>query len=705
MDRLLPLLRTPLACACAAALSPLPALAQTTLASLPAVTISAEDGSGAPLAPSLQAERARLERVPGGTNLVTPQQEARLATLRDALDYQPGIVIQDFFGATDQPRLNIRGSGIQSNPLNRGVLLLQDGLPLNEADGSFIIGLLEPRNAALVSVRRGANTLTPGATTLGGELDFQSLTGADERARVRSEYGSFGRRALQAALGQAGQGWDGRISASADRYDGWRHHSASRRDALQANLGWKNGTLENRSYLSWTDLQFDIPTVVPKERVYSDPQGVLGDGNTLQDQLLNVYRRDPRRAARQLRLANRTLWGEAALRQELGWYWQSTDDFFNDQTTHFGTQSHTSGLQWQASGQVGSALHWRGALAWSRSRMERTLDANNPANGSALQRFGSYDLQAQNLQAQLGLDWQWAPAWTAHAQLGASRQTRDAREQRTGQALDQSWRFATPKVGVSWTPQPRQRWWASLSRSQEAPTFWEIVSASVLPPNPASAQAALVALQLQRASTFEIGGQGHWGKGEGASAPQWQITYYRSEVHDELMSTADANGIKIGTYNYAGGTRHQGIEAGLSGRSGAWDWRGSWTYSDFRFKDGRYAGNRIAGVPRHLLNAELLWRHASANGIWRVGPNVRWQPGATPIDHANTPGSTQDGYALLGLKLEWKNGPWNAYLLADNVTDRRYASSYAIRNQASAAMPGYLPGLGRSLAAGLSYQF
>ena len=132
MDRLLPLLRTPLACACAAALSPLPALAQTTLASLPAVTISAEDGSGAPLAPSLQAERARLERVPGGTNLVTPQQEARLATLRDALDYQPGIVIQDFFGATDQPRLNIRGSGIQSNPLNRGVLLLQDGLPLNE---------------------------------------------------------------------------------------------------------------------------------------------------------------------------------------------------------------------------------------------------------------------------------------------------------------------------------------------------------------------------------------------------------------------------------------------------------------------------------------------------------------------------------------------------------------------------------------------
>ena len=60
------------------------------------------------------------------------------------------------------------------------MLLLQDGLPLNEADGSFIIGLIEPRNAALVNARRGANATSPGATMLGGELDFVSMTGADE---------------------------------------------------------------------------------------------------------------------------------------------------------------------------------------------------------------------------------------------------------------------------------------------------------------------------------------------------------------------------------------------------------------------------------------------------------------------------------------------------------------------------------------------
>ena len=233
---------------------------------LPAVTVqSSRDGAPVPMVDGVDAERARLARVPGGTNLVEPQQQNRLATLRDALDYQPGIVIQDFFGGTDQPRLSIRGSGIQSNPVNRGVLLLQDGLPLNEADGSFIIGFLEPRNAALVSARRGANALTPGATTLGGELDFVSLTGAQERGRVRAETGSYGRQALQAAVGGVGERFDSRISASSDRFDGYRHHSASSRDSVQANLGFQgDGSFENRTYLSWTDLSFQIPSVDPK---------------------------------------------------------------------------------------------------------------------------------------------------------------------------------------------------------------------------------------------------------------------------------------------------------------------------------------------------------------------------------------------------------------------------------------------------------
>ena len=675
---------------------------------LPTVTVHAErDGALLPLADSVQAERAKLAKVSGGTNLAEPQKEARLATLRDALDYQPGIVMQDFFGGTDQPRLGIRGSGIQSNPVNRGVLLLQDGLPLNEADGSFIIGLIEPRNAAYVSALRGANATSPAATTLGGELDFVSLTGADERGRVRLEGGSFGRRGAQAAVGGVGERLDGRVSVSSDRYDGYRHHSDSRRDALQANVGFQgDGGFENRTYLNWTDLAFHIPNVVPKDRIHSDPRGVMGDGNTPQDRLLNVYNRDPRRDATQLRLANRSRWGSDALRQEVGVYWQDTDDLFNNMTSHTVTHSRTAGAQWQASGRpAGSdgALGWRTALSWADSAMERDLYATNPANGTQMQRFGSYDLGAQNLQALAAADWRLAPAWTLLGSLQWSKLTRDARNLGTGAQLDQDWSFATPKIGVNWAATPTTRLWANLSRSQEAPTFWEIVSATVAPNSPATAQAELVHLKMQRATTIEIGGAGRWG--EGANALHWTAAVYRSVLADELISTTDANGIKVGTYNYAGGTRHQGVELGLSGSqrvgTGAFDYRASWTYSDFRFRGGEYAGKQIAGVPRQLINAEVLYRV----GAWRFGPNVRWMPVSTPTDHANTAGAEQDAYALLGLKLEWRDGPLAVYLQADNLTDRRYASAYVIRNQATAAQPGYLQGLGRSFTAGLSYQF
>ena len=675
---------------------------------LPAVTVQSSRASVAlPLRESAQAEREQLAKIPGGTNLAEPQKEARLATLRDALDYQPGIVMQDFFGGTDQPRLSIRGSGIQSNPVNRGVLLLQDGLPLNEADGSFIIGLIEPRKASFISARRGANATTPGATTLGGELDFVSLTGVDERGRVRAEYGSFGRQGLQAAVGSVGERLDGRLSVSSDRYDGYRHHSASQRDSLQANIGFQgDGSFENRTYFSWTDLDFQIPNVVPKDRIQSDPRGVMGDGKTPQDKLLNVYNRDPRRAATQLRLANRSCWGNDTLRHEVGVYWQDTDDLFNNMTSHTVTHSRTTGAQWQASGRpAGSegALGWRTALSWADSRMERDLYATNPANGQQMQRFGASDLGARNLQALAGADWRMATDWTLLGSLQWSHLTRDAQNRSGGAPLNQDWRFATPKIGVNWAASPSTRLWANLSRSHEAPTFWEIVSANVAPNSPATAQSELVRLKMQRATTIELGGAGRWG--EGAQAVQWTATVYRSVLADELISTTDESGIKVGTYNYRGGTRHQGIEAGISGSQrmgvGALDYRASWTYSDFRFRGGEYAGKQIAGVPRQLINAEFMYRI----GAWRFGPNVRWMPVSTPTDHANTAGSEQDAYALLGLKAEWRDGPWTAYVQADNVTDKRYASTFVIRNQGTAAQPGYLQGLGRSLTAGLSYQF
>ncbi|WZB68890.1 TonB-dependent receptor [Achromobacter xylosoxidans] len=261
-------------------------------------------------------------------------------------------------------------------------------------------------------------------------------------------------------------------------------------------------------------------------------------------------------------------------------------------------------------------------------------------------------------------------------------------------------------MGIVWQPAQTQRWYANVSRSNEAPTFWEIVNGEVpAPMNPATAVTSMSKLDLQRALTVELGGDGTFAVA--GRDLRWTVSLYRSRVEDELMSVTNANGTPAGTYNYRGRTRHQGIEAGLSGSlptpgDGLLDYRVAYTFSDFRFREGEFQGNRIAGVPRHLLSAELMYR----KGGWRAGPNLRWLMSDTETNHANAPGTQQNAYALLGFKIAYEHDAhWSAYVQADNLTDKTYASSYAIRNSATAAMPIFLPGNGRAFSAGVAYRF
>lgn len=66
----------------------------------------------APTATLPQAKHECVEGVAGSTNLALPRQEARPPTLRDALDYRPGLVIQGLSRATQQPRLSIRVASV-----------------------------------------------------------------------------------------------------------------------------------------------------------------------------------------------------------------------------------------------------------------------------------------------------------------------------------------------------------------------------------------------------------------------------------------------------------------------------------------------------------------------------------------------------------------------------------------------------------------
>lgn len=684
--------RTPLFIALFAA--PSLALAQAENSPPPALPTVVVHGTEASVTPLLtrgvQAQRQQLARTPGGTNLIQVQEKNRLQSLQDALGSEPGIVLQDFFGGLDQPRLSIRGSGIQSNPVNRGVLLLQDGLPLNEADGSFVISTLEPRNSALIAVRRGANAENPSATTLGGELDFQSVV-ADQANSISVNGGSFGRKSLSAGLGGKGEYWDGRIFVSHDEADGYRHHSASKRNSLHANAGWRSAGVENRTYLAYTDLGFDIPNVIPKARLKTDPRSVMGDYSTPMDVSNNIYLRDPNRQTQQLRLANRTAWGDENLQHVLGLYWQTVDDTFTSPAMSSPTDGHTQGVQWTTNGKL-SQFSYRVGLNWAHTSMDRDMHPIN-AQGVRMPAAARYELEAENRSANIALAWSFAPAWTVVGDVRYVQSQRDAKNLVNQGQLNQKWNSTLPKLGLIWQTTAQTQVFTNLSRSSEAPTFWEIVSGTSLTP-----------LKLQQASTFEVGVRSafHGSRHQG----EVSASVYRSHLKDELMEVFSDNGLTSGTFNYKGRTIHQGLELGLKGKtklaSGALEYQAAYTFNDFKFRNADYAGRRIAGVPRHLIQAEMMYRQ----GPWALGPTLRWQPTSTQTNHANVAGTEQDRYALLGLRFAYQGQEhWHAYVSVDNLTDRVYASAFVIRGTGNAQMPTFLSGNGRSINAGVTYRF
>jgi len=164
-----------------------------------------------------------------------------------------------------------------------------------------------------------------------------------------------------------------------------------------------------------------------------------------------------------------------------------------------------------------------------------------------------------------------------------------------------------------------------------------------------------------------------------------ELSLYRSWLRNELVELNDAFGNDIGTVNVRRSI-HQGIEANLEiellhgiliakqgNRAGdRLSFNQSYTLNDFHFdQDPVYDGNRIAGIPIHVYEAQLLYETPSG---FYAGPNVQCNLSRYPVDQANT--LFADNYALVGFRagLRQTNG-FSVFLDCKNLTNQRYASS------------------------------
>ncbi len=674
-------------------------------------------GSNAPssslTSPSVEGANELKAQTPGGFTIrgATNMDSGRGSSFEDLLSGVPGLTLQSQNGV-ELTKVSIRGSSILSDDEPLGVIFLLDGFPFNQGDGEVILEDFSLGSIRYAEVYRGANAFKYGSITLGGAVNLVSKTGYDaDPFQLRLEGGSFGFVRAEASSGGVEGPLDYYISPTVRSREGFRQHSAENTEDLFSNLGYRfNDQLENRFYLSVARTDRAVPGGITKEEMEQNPRQV--DPLTVEQNLGKEWY--------YLRLADKITFKTDNEQIDAGAYWWHRDLEERD----LSTAESPDGIQGYYSDNYGVLLNsvTHGELFGHQNILTvgiiPTLEIENDANFVNVNGKKG-DMTAKDREFSIN-----APAYaedqqyvTENLSLLAGLQAIYVQRHFTdqfnhtpsgNQSGDLTFRTINPKVGAMYEFAEKDQVYANFSRSWQPPSFDNMVDFGDAPGD----SLEFTPLEPQRAWTAEIGTRGEAGRFE------WELSLYHSWVRDELLDINNSQGEDRGAVNI-NRAYHQGIEAGLNidlvdsilfttNKNGSTDHLSlnqTYTLNDFHFQDDPvYHNNRIAGVPIHLYQAELMY--AAPCGFY-AGPNVQWNMTQYPADHANT--LFADDYALIGFKagFQFRNRV-AVFFEARNLSDAHYPAAVdPIPDARTAEGPPeiFYPGDGRSFYGGVSWRW
>ena len=657
---------------------------------MPAITVT---GTASLTVPSIKDAEEQINKTPGGVEVVPASRylDGRATTMKDMLDYTPGVWIQSKYGQEDS-KLVIRGSGLSRNFHLRGVRLLQDGSPINQADGSGDFHEIDPLAQQYIEVYKGANALRYGAMTLGGAINFVSPTGRSNPGLAARVYGgSYQTFGQQAAAGFGEGPWDAWLSFTNLSGNGFREHTNQSLQRLNGNVGAQIGSnVETRFFFSGNQVRNQIPGSLTQQQFWTDPR---------QGPLANVLQ-NTRRDIDSFRFANTTVVdiGDDAFTLQS---YVKSKSLFHPLT--FAVIDNNL-LDWGVTGQ------YKGSRQLFGHRNDFIVGANyfggTNRNRQFVNRFGvpgpltndntefssSVEIYGENwfyatpeLSIVTGIQFNWANRVLTDNYLVNGNDSGAA-----------SYFEINPKIGALWEPRPGLQFFANVSRASEPPT-WSELNPSVAP--------GFAPLAPQTSWTAEIGTRGKLGENVG-----WDLSLYRSWVKNELqlLVVPGFGGSAIAT-NIPNAI-HQGIELGLNGtawrseRNDRITGRMALTVSDYRFDNNpTYGNNQLPGAPPYYLRAEA--RYDSPGGFY-IGPNLEWSPQGYYVDNLNTTAFMTAPYALLGLKAGYTGlKGFEFFVDARNLTNQMYVSNVGVTSTATPTSQLYNPGDGASVYAGIQARF
>ncbi|CAN5384457.1 TonB-dependent receptor [soil metagenome] len=703
---------TPIASACllcaafaAQAQSSTPAVSGT----LREVTVSTPRGDVIPFEAAGSVDRVE------GADMRDGRMQAQLS---ESLGGVPGLQVQNRQNLAQDLQLSVRGFGARSTFGVRGVRIYVDGIPATLPDGQGQTSNIDIGSVDHVELLRGPFSALYGNSS-GGVLQAFTETG---EGRPQLSYsvsgGSYGtwRQGLKLAGSQGAV--DYVLSTSRFQTDGYREHSAARRDLANGKLGiaLDNG---DRLTLVFNSVHFDA----------QDPLGLTA----------SQYALSPRSAP----LATQYDTRKSVDQNQAGALYEHRIDARNAlrvmvyggerKTTQFQSIPPASQVSATSAGAViglkrdyaGIDVRWTSSLELAQRPFEIVAGLgydNLKEDRTGYQNYtGSLAAPVLGVQGRLRRDernevwnldpyaqasWRFTDQWTLEAGVRRSSVHFDSQDRYIVGANGDDSGSATyskvlPVASLRYQATRDLAFYGSIGRGFETPTLNELSY------RPGGLAGLNFALQPSVNDSVEVGAKARLAGGLLTAA------VFQTRTDDEIVTATSSGGRT--TYQNAGRTRRDGVEIGWQHESaGHWRTEVAYTWLDARYRDGFCSpspcvagnavasGNRIPGIAENALFLAYGW--APPEG-WRAGAELRAlsRIQANDLNTASAP-----GYAVAALHAgyvkRWQGWELNAFARVDNLFDRTYAGSVIV-NESNSRYYEPAPGRNWTVGFGGAYRF
>jgi len=638
---------------------------------------------------------APVFNVPGSVDRVEGEdmRDSRLGVnLSESLGSVPGLQIQNRQNYAQDLQLSIRGFGARSTFGVRGVRLYVDGIPATMPDGQGQISNIDIGSVERVEVLRGPFSALYGNSSGGVVQSFTETGKGSPKFSFSLASSSFCTTVINSQVSGSSGMMDYVLSSSRFSTDGYRDHSAARRNIINGKMGF---TLDGGSRLTLIVNSVSINA--------QDPLGLTA----------GQYALNPRSAMVATQFNTR----KTVDQTQAGLLYEHRIDFANAlrlmlytgarATTQFQAIPPSAQVSPTSAGGVtspkrdygGVDLRWTSqmkladrplelvaGLGYDGLREHRTGYENyigsiaSPTLGVQGQLRRDEINNVYNVDPYIQANWKLSNQWMFEAGIRYSTVNFNSKDHYiTGANGDDSgsarYRKILPAASLRYQATRDLAFYASVGRGFETPTLNELSY------RPDGRSGLNFTLRPATNDSVEVGAKARFA-GSLLTAAVFEI-----RTKDEIVTATNIGGRS--TFQNAGRTKRKGLELSWQHETeNHWRTQVAYTWIDARYSDPFCSmqpctaaglvlnGKRIPGIAPQTLFALFGWMPADG---WRIG--AEWRAVARiQANDPNTAWAPGNGVAALFVGYVKRSDRWefNTFARVDNLFNKQYIGSVIV---------------------------